>query len=408
MLSLAEARVAMLDGVVRLGTETVGVADCSGRILAADIVADRDQPAVALSAMDGYAIRSADVAAQAILHVIGSALAGEDFTEIVGRGEAVRIATGGCVPAGADRVIIQEQVTRDGDVIRIDDASSMRTHIRPAGGDFRAGQVVALAGASITPACRMLIAATNTAEVAVARRPRVAIVPSGDELREPGSPLGDAQIVNSGVFAIADLVERWGAVPLRQPILPDALDACLAQLRACDLDVDVIVTLGGASVGDHDSLRPAFDALGAELKFDRIAVIPGKPSWHARFPDGRLVVGLPGNPASAFVCAHLLLKPLLFGLIGRDPADATATVKAMSASDLPATGPREAFLRATVTVGEDGRLRAATDARQDSSMITPLIVANGLVRRPVQAPAIAVGETVELLLLAPPYSSSSS
>lgn len=397
MLSLAEARAALLDGVGRVGLETVAIAHCAGRILAADVLAARDQPHAALSAMDGYAMRRADLVPGAELLVIGEAPAGARFDASVGPGQSVRIATGGCVPDGADLICIQEHVVRDGDMIRIVDANAASNYIRGAAADFAEGQCVALAGEPITPGRHALIAATNAGSVRVARRPRVAIFPSGDELREPGSVLGNAQTVNSGSFAIADLVEACGGEAAVQPILPDALDTCLAQLKASDLAADLIVTLGGASVGDRDVLRPSFEALGARMVFDRIAVIPGKPTWHARFPDGRLLLGLPGNPASAFVCAHLLLRPLISALTGQTARE--ECVPATCARPLPANGPREAFLRASVAIDRRGYLRVAADARQDSSLLTPLASANALLRRAPNAPASEAGALVEILLI---------
>lgn len=397
LLSLEEARALLLEGVPRTGTDQLPTGECLGRILAADVTAVRDQPPDPVSAMDGYAVRSADVAAGASLRVIGQAPAGAPFAGTVGRGEAVRIATGGVVPAGADRIVIQENVERSGDYAVLTGLPGPATHIRAAGCDFAAGTIVARAGELLTPARLALAAAANAGVLNVARRPRVAVFPSGDELREPGEALGRGQIVNSGSYAIAGLAEGWGADASRQAILPDDADACEARLRNCS-DSEVIVTLGGASVGDRDALRPVIDRLGARILFEKIAVMPGKPSWHARFPDGRLVLGLPGNPASAFVCAHLLLAPLLFALTGRDPADATRLLAARTTAALPAAGPRETYLRAHVSVGDDGVLTATPAHSQDSSLLTPLARGNALLRREPGAPAAAPGDPVQVLL----------
>ncbi len=228
-------------------------------------------------------------------------------------------------------------------------------------------------------------------------RPRIAILPNGDELREPGGQLARGSIVNSAAYAVEALVERWGGEPRRLPILPDDAAACETALSRDSEAADVLVTIGGASVGDRDLFRPAAAKLGARILFDKVAVQPGKPCWHARFPDGRLLLGLPGNPASAFVCAHLFLKPLLFALTARDPERAVGLCTAVLDGELSANGPRETYLRAVARVGGDGRLIARADTRQDSSLLTPLAAANALIRRVARQPAAASGDPIELL-----------
>ena len=233
-------------------------------------------------------------------------------------GTAVRIATGGVVPPGADRIVIQEIVERDGDRIRIAEAPGAASYVRPAGCDFAAGRASARRRTIVlTPARLGLAAAANRGALEVRRRPRVAIFASGDELREPGSALAPGHRSSTrAAYALAELVAAWGGVPIRHAILSDDRARCAEQMRGAGLDADIIVPLGGASVGERDVLRPVLLGFGARMIFERIAVQPGKPCWHARFADGRLVLGLPGNPASAFVCAHLLLKPLLLRLAG--------------------------------------------------------------------------------------------
>ena len=399
MISLDEGRSIFLNGVAPVGAETVSIESCGARILAADVIADRNQPPSAVSAMDGYAMRREDAGAGIELQVIGEAPAGQPFTGSVGPGQAVRIATGGILPDGADHIVIQEHVERSGDLIRIVDWGSPPppAYVRPAGGDFAAGARLAGRGDRITPALQALLAAANLGAVEVFPKPQIAILPSGDELCEPGGELGPGQIVNSASYALADLVEAWGGKGWRLPILPDDPTACEAALRSLDLDVDVIVTIGGASVGDRDCLRPLLVELGAEILFDRVAVQPGKPSWHARFPDGRLVLGLPGNPASAFVCAHLLLKPLLHRLTGRDADQAVSMVTARLDEPLQTNGARETYLRAQWYVGADGTLRASALPAQDSSLVSILAAANGLIRRVPGALAAAIDEIVEVL-----------
>jgi molybdopterin molybdotransferase len=393
MISLDEARGLLLAGVGVLASETVAIGEAAGRVLAADVVAPRDQPPSAVSAMDGYAVASAAVGET--LRVIGEAPAGAPFAGVVGPGEAVRIATGGVVPESATRVVIQEHVECQGDGIVVRELSQ-GFHVRPAGGDFREGAVVAIAGDVLTPGRIALVAATGVAGIAVFRRPRVAIFASGDELRLPGS-LDAGAIFDSGGPSIAALVEAWGGEAVRLAVLPDdriALDAALAR---ADLEVDVIVTLGGASVGHRDQLRPAFEALGAVILFDKVAVIPGKPTWHARFGDGRLLVGLPGNPASAFVCAHLFVAPLLAALTGRDPGLRLEVARLGQA--IGANGLREAWLRGRVAIDDEGRRIVSVDARQDSSLTSPLAAANVLVRRLPDSPALGVGDKVETLTI---------
>lgn len=395
MLSLNDARGLLLQGVALGESERLAVSECGGRVLAEPVRAARDQPPAPLSAMDGYAVRAEDAADGAELRVIGEAPAGHPFTGEVGQGEAVRIATGGIVPVGATRVIMQENVARSDDTIRIADAGGP-AFIREAGCDFAAGAQLLLPGELLTPARLALLAASGLGKVAVARRPRVLLLPSGDELRPPGSDLGPGEIIETASLALEGLIEMWGGEAVRHPVITDDAQG-LAALRSADLSADVIVPLGGASVGDRDLLRPAFASLGAEILFERIAVIPGKPSWHARMPDGQLVLGLPGNPASAFVCAHLLLKSLLYALTGRDPASATAFRKAVLAEPLAANGPREAYLRSQATIDEAGRLSVRAIARQDSSLVSVLAAANALVRRLPGAPEAPAGEVMDIL-----------
>jgi len=399
LISLDEARALLLADVRPVEAETVAIADCGGRTLAADVVAARDQPPDPVSAMDGYAVRSDDARIGAVLTVIGDAPAGAPFRGSVEPGSAVRIATGGVVPPGGGRIVVKEGVAREGDRIRIVEEPGSASFIRAAGCDFSAGDVLIRSGKVLTPARIGLAAAANRELLEVRRPPRVALLASGDELREPGSALERGAIVNSAAYALEGLVAGWGGTPLRHPILPDDRSACEEALRALDLDADVVVPVGGASVGERDVLRPLIEALGARTIFGGIAVQPGKPSWHARFGDGRLVLGLPGNPASAFVCAHLLLKPLLFALLGR--SETGRRLFAALTRPLPEGGSREVYWRARVSADPHGRLHVDPDPRVDSSLQAPLAAANALIRRPPDAPAAAAGEIVETLPIAP-------
>jgi molybdopterin molybdotransferase len=399
LLSLDEARALLLADVTPVATQVLPIAECGGRTLGADVVASRDQPPDPVSAMDGYAVGAGDARIGAVLAVIGEAPAGSPFAGSLSPGTAVRIATGGVVPPGADRIVVQEVVERDGDRIRIAAEPGAASFVRAAGCDFAEGDVLLRTGERLTPARLGLAAATNLAALEVRRRPRVALLASGDELREPGSPLRPGVIVNSAAYALAELVTGWGGAPVRHPILPDDRERCEEALRTADLGADIIVPLGGASVGERDVLRPLIQAMAHRTLFERIAVQPGKPCWHARFADGRLVLGLPGNPASAFVCAHLLLKPLLFALLGRSEAD--EPIFAALARPLPEGGSREVYWRARLTADAEGRLRVDPVPRLDSSLQTPLASANALVRRMPGAPPAPAGAIVETLPIGP-------
>jgi molybdopterin molybdotransferase len=397
LLSLDEARALLLGEVAPVDAETLPIADCGGRTLAADLVAARDQPPDPVSAMDGYAMRGEDAVAGAILRLIGDAPAGRPFAGEVAPGTAVRIGTGGVVPHGADRIVIQEIVERDDDRIKIAAPLGPATYVRAAGCDFAAGQMLVAAGEMLTPARIGLAAAANRGALQVRRQPRIALFASGDELREPGSALASGIIVNSAAYALAELVAAWGGVAIRHDILSDDPDRCAAQMSSAGLDADIILPLGGASVGERDVLRPVLEGFGARMVFERIAVQPGKPCWHARFADGRLVLGLPGNPASAFVCAHLLLKPLLAALLGRAKSD--RPVPAALTRAMPQGADREVYWRARLRADHAGRLEVTPDERQDSSLQTPLASANALIRRLPNAPAAAAGDLADVLII---------
>ncbi len=393
LISVAEALAQLLahrpDG---------GVIDCpleaaQGRTLAAPLVARVSQPPLTVSAMDGYAVRLADVAAgNARLRLIGESPAGRPFDRPVGAGEAVRIFTGGALPDGADHVVIQEHATREDDHVRVGAPEAGPRHVRPAGLDFAAGDTLLAAGTRLGPAELAAAAAANHVSLPVRRPLSVALLANGDELKPPGAQLGPGEIIASSRYGLAGLVHDWGGVPMDLGIAPDEVGAIAARIEA-GRAADILVPVGGASVGDHDHMRRALDGMGAETVFAKVAVRPGKPTWFARL-GSQVVLGLPGNPASALVCAHLFLRPLLTG------APAPVITAALAAA-LPANGDRETYLRAALSAGEDGRLSLLPAGNQDSALIHPFLMANALIRQPPGAAAQPAGTPVEAVLIGP-------
>lgn len=395
MMGVAEARAAMLAGVTRLPSEHAALDAALGRVLADCVVAGRDQPPFAVSAMDGYALRSAD--APGALHVAGESAAGRGFDGRCESGMAIRISTGAAVPDGVDTVVIQEDVRRDGDTVTVP-AVKPAKNIRPRGGDFSAGTVLLQAGHRLDGIAVSLAAATGAADLAVVRMPRVAILSSGDELAAPGEVPGDYQIFDSATYGIAGLVRSWGGDAQRLAVAKDD-PAAIARAAERGLhDSDLLVVIGGASVGDHDHARPALTRLGLELAVEKIAVRPGKPTWFGRTPQGP-VLGLPGNPASALACAVLFLRPLLEAMLGRHPLASIATRNARLAHALPANGGREHYLRAYLDSDGEGHLTVRAFEDQDSSLISVFAAANALIKLPADTPALETGALVAVLPL---------
>ncbi len=364
-----------------------------GRRLAEPVIAAIPRPAAAVSAMDGYAVRLDDVRAEGReLRVIGEAPAGKPFAGALGAGEAVRIFTGAELPDGADHIVIQEQTRREGDMVVCEAGYKAPEFVRPRAMDFDAGDALLSEGVRLGPAELALAASGNVAEVAVWKRLRVGLLANGDELKPPGGALGPGDVVNSNPVALAALIAEWGGEAVDLGIAADSIAAIQQRVRAAE-DIDIFLPIGGASVGAHDHMRPAFAGLGFEPVFEKVAVRPGKPTWFSTRETQR-VLGLPGNPASAFVCAHLFLRPLITGA-------AIAGVKAKLAAPLAANGPRVHFMRAELAVSEAGVLTVAPAPDQDSSLIRPLVYSNALLFRDVQAAAGAAGDAVEVLPLAP-------
>lgn len=362
-----------------------------GLRLAGAVVADRDQPSADVSAMDGYALRAADLPGP--LRLVGESAAGRPFAGPLGPGEAVRILTGALVPEGADTVALQEDSElADGTVGFAGTPAGPGAHIRRRGQDFAAGDRLLAAGVQLNPARLALIAMAGHGRVRVHRRPRVALLSTGDELVPPGTRPAPGQQVASNALAVAGLLAAVGAEVEDLGLVPD--DTALIAARLAAADADAVVTIGGASVGDHDRVRPALLSLGAEPDFWRVAIRPGKPLMAARLA-GRVVVGLPGNPASALVTARLFLVPMLRRMLG-DPAPEDRPLTLPAAVDLPANGARRHYLRAARA---DGTVRPF--GRQDSSLVSVLAAADCLLIREIGAPAAPAGAPVPVLDLWP-------
>ena len=397
MISVEEARRRLLAPLKPLGAEQVGLADAPGRVLAEDVAARRTQPPFAVSAMDGYAVRAADVVrVPARLRVVGSVPAGQAYPHPLNAGEAVRIFTGAPVPAGADAIVIQEDTERDGDIVTVREAAPQGHYVRPAGLDFREGDVGLRAGRRLTARDVGLAAAMNRPWLLVRRRPRIAILPTGDEVVMPGDPVGPNQIVSSNGLALSALVTQCGGIPVHLPIAPDDQSA-LQRIAQGAAGADFLVTSGGASVGEHDLVRDALGTSGLTLDFWKIAMRPGKPLMVGRFRETPMM-GLPGNPVSTLVCGVLFLKPAIERLLGLETAEAPP-LRARLALDLPANDQRQDYLRATLKRSADGTLEARPFKRQDSSMMSTLAHADCLVMRQPRAPAAAAGDSVEIILL---------
>jgi molybdopterin molybdotransferase len=385
-----------------LEAEMIALADAFGRTLARDVAALRVQPPFANSAMDGYALRAADAArVPARLKVVGESAAGRAFAGRLAQGEAARIFTGAPMPEGADAVAIQEQARREGEAVILDAPVAPGDNVRTAGLDFTEGEMLLRAGRRLTARDVALAAAADHPTLAVTRRPRVAILSGGDELVLPGAERRPAQIVASNAFAVAGIVAAAGGEPIDLGIVAD--DAAALRLRlaeAQDKRADVLVTLGGASVGDHDLVRQTLTEAGMALAFWRIAMRPGKPLIHGRL-GAMSVLGLPGNPTSSTVCAILFLRPLVRALLGDPAAGADPSEPARLAVPLPANGERRDYLRATLAYDAEGRLSATPIAAQDSSLIKALARAEALLIREIGAPAAAAGEPCRIIALAP-------
>jgi molybdopterin molybdotransferase len=399
-MPVAEALARVLAEAGPLPAEATPLAEAFDRVLAADVAALRTQPPADVSAMDGYAVRAADVAKVPVgLRLVGEVAAGHPFQGAVGAGEAARIFTGGVLPPGADTIVIQENAAREGDNVVIAASSGKGKHVRLEGLDFQCGAVLLARGHRLTDRDLALAAAMNHPTLPVHRRPKVAVLATGDELVMPGTTPGFGEIVYSNGYATMALARREGCEVVDLGIVPDRLpETVAAARRARDVGADILVTSGGASVGDYDLVQKALAAEGLALSFWKVALRPGRPMMHGRL-GAMHVLGLPGNPVSSYVCAVLFLVPLLRRLAGR-PDVATAIDVARLGCDLPSNDERADYLRATLALGPDGVPVATPAPVQDSSMLTKLARADCLLIREPHAPAAKAGEPCSIISLA--------
>ncbi|MFY0638523.1 gephyrin-like molybdotransferase Glp [Maricaulis maris] len=393
MIPLTDAIARVRSGLTACEPETIGLGEAAGRVLWQPVKARLTQPPFHASAMDGYAVRSGDLGETPVnLTLDGESAAGHGLDRAIRGGTTVRISTGAALPEGADQVVIQENTVRKHDIITLNDTPQPMRHVRAMGEDFIDGDTLLDAGARLTPARLALAAAGGATGLSVTRRPRVGVLASGDELVPAGAPPGPGQIINSNAPALAALLTQWGAEPVDLGIARDTPDAVRASLeQACDLDL--LVTIGGASVGDHDHLRQVFTEMGGSLAFEKIALKPGKPTWFGHLPDTP-VLGLPGNPVSALVVAELVLRPAVETLSGETPR--ARLRPARLAAGLAANGPRETWIRGRFDA-ETGGVRPA--GRQESGLVSALARAELLIPRPIDAPALQAGEPVDILVL---------
>jgi molybdopterin molybdotransferase len=399
LMPVTEALQRVLADAGALAVETVALSDALGRVLTEDIAALRTQPPAAVSAMDGYAVRAADVGVAPVkLKLIGEVAAGHPFDGEVGPQQAARIFTGGVMPAGADTVVIQELTVREGDTVIIQKPTAKGRNVRDQGIDFAKDQVLLRKGRRLTDRDLMLAAAMNHPTLRVHRRPKVAVLGTGDELVAPGATPGPGEIVYSNGFALMAMARSEGAEVSDLGTVRDRVeDIAAAVRRARDWGADILLTSGGASVGEHDLVQRALASEGLELSFWRVALRPGRPMMHGRL-GAMQVLGVPGNPVSSYVCAFLFLVPLIRRLAGRDDIE-RAPEPARLGRDMPANDERADYLRATLEPGPDGPVATPLPA-QDSSLMAPLAKADCLLIRQPNAPAARAGSPCVILKLA--------
>lgn len=401
MIAVREARSRIVAALPLMAAETVAVSAASGRVLAQDVAARRTQPPFDVSAMDGWACRQADLGSiPAKLKPVGHAAAGSRHDGTVSAGDCVRIFTGAPLPDGADAIVIQEDADLAGDILTVREAPKPGQWIRKAGLDFAEGQVLLSAGRLLGPADVALAAAMNVPWLQVRRKPRIAVLATGDELARPGEPIGPNQIVSSNNIGLCALIDANGGVAVDLGIARDT-EADLREKAAASAGCDLLLTLGGASVGEHDLIHKILGGGGKSIDFWNIAMRPGKPLMFGRVDLGNgasiPLLGLPGNPVSAMVCGHNFLLPALRAMLGLDWEIRFET--AISSADLSENDKREDYLRATLQRQEDGQLVATAFGKQDSSMLRRLSDADCLIVRPPHGPALEAGSPVPILRL---------
>jgi len=401
-LSVAEALERILSDIALMPVEQVALTEACGRVLGEDVAATLTQPPFNASAMDGYAVRAEDVAAlPAILDVIGEAAAGHRFVGTLSAGQAVRIFTGAPLPDGADAIIIQENTTRDGGQVTVTDGTPNRAHIRKRGLDFAEGEVLLKAGDKLNARTLTLAAAMGYGTLPLRRQPRVAILATGDELVLPGETVGADQIVCSNPFGLLELVSAAGGVGTFLGIARDTEQDLRLAIRKAR-DADILVTIGGASVGDHDLVAPALEAEGMSLDFWRVKMRPGKPLLFGRLnrpPHTQRILGLPGNPTSTLICGRIYLVALIAALLGQEGDSVTRGEHAQLAEALPANGPRAHYMRGVIRDAHTAPPTVAALDAQDSSMLKPLAGADCLIVREANAPKADVNAHVVMLKL---------
>jgi molybdopterin molybdotransferase len=395
MLSVEEAQDRIIAAARPTPAEQIGLADALGRVLAEDLAARRTQPPMDVSAMDGYAVRAEDVATVPVtLKIVGHAPAGDSHDDTVGPGEAVRIFTGGPVPDGADSIVIQEDTESDGKTVTIKESVKLGNYVRPAGLDFREGDLLLESGRLLSVRDVGLAAAMNRPWLMVRRKPRITILATGDEVVMPGDPIGRNQIVSSNGLALSAAVRAFGGEPVLLGIAPDDRDA-LARMAAGAAGSEMLLTTGGVSVGEHDLVQSVLGDEGLEVDFWRIAMRPGKPLMFGHIGD-TMTIGLPGNPVSTLVCAMIFVQPAIRRMLGMaEPRP--YTVKARLAAPLPQNDRRQDYLRSTSEQDAHGALRVTSYEKQDSSMMAPLAKADCLIVRPPHAEAANAGDIVDVI-----------
>lgn len=377
---------------IKKNSEMCPLDACLGRKLAEPVIAKISRPPVAVSAMDGYAVRLDDVASEgAKLDIIGAAPAGSPFHGTVKAGQAVRIFTGGEMPTGANHVVPQELTTSADQNVTINKAYTRAAHVRAAGIDFQEGAALIPSGTWLGSAELAIAAAANYGALRVYEPVTIALLSNGNELKPPGSTLEAGEVISSNPSALSALIQKWGAQASNLGIASDSIEAIQSHIRRAE-DADIIVPIGGASVGDHDHMRAAFAELGYENIFQKVAIKPGKPTWFAK-KGSQYVLGLPGNPASALVCAHLFLPSLIDADYKQKQHRASLT------SPMKSNGSRINFLRAVASLTPDGVLQVAPAPSQDSSLLSPFLSANCLIRQPVDSPELAAGTLVDILMI---------